>query len=1233
MAKRMGPGPFAAAPIVQGNWDGTGTPDVLSFLRGTVMLPAGRAWYDNIDPYQGSIVFWITPEWDGNDGLEHRFLSNQQFFIRKLGNDLAIAISGTSISVDISGWTAGTTYCVIARWDSKNTIDGTNYGCISINDAHTFGDATVGSAADPGTSLFIGLNEASTVPANAIIEGLTIYRRPLWDGTYGIDVGNGDEIAAIYAAGAGADPCLITGSWDAVFCLPTDAAPGALTTGVGEAWSQPHSSEIEEHAFLEDGGYLAEPYAVLFNGTTTSGNSGSGATLDDLADAMFTAAGWFRLDGYGEGITLCYVFTKENAGQNQGWHLRLASSDLEAGVRCATTHAYSLSSGNELPTDGKWHYITMFFNDAGDRKIYLAIDGRWQTYSLQTAGVGAIVPDAANDLYIGARVDGNFTFDGCIGWSAIWSDDHHSHGTDFIPPRTAPTPGGNLVETWHNDEGTGANAAAHVTTPANDCALTNHTWEEQWEAEGTPPEMTSLEFDGAATSVNCGSGATIDDLADAAMTAEAWVRADGAGGSNVGRIFDKTGAVSEGWRLRVNSAGNILATVYCATTNAAINYAAGILDRKWCHLAITWDDAGDRKLRLYQDGILVSTSDAGVGAIVADATRDLGIGNRPANAIVAWDGAFGWSRISDVVRYTDTFVPPGRSNPPAVDGNTVAQYDGDGAGTTLTDSSGNANNGTITFGSGRWWNTPCMEWAAQGERVFQWGYALGSDGANDGFHQTLSGLAAGSNYVKRIPLRYGRSRRAWPRIQLYDETNGAAISSFDGPRLSDIHTGGNNLATLINANGHFPQALVDGTVYNITDGSSATITAVSGDMTTITGGLAGGTDNDWDTNDVYMIVPPNEDSWVWCEPFCAELPTIARNGAAADCVSASLKLVNLAGEGVILWQQAEWLTNLIDNPSLETGAGNPWIPDGWTNIGLDAGDSEQELTIVHSGNASLQYNVGAANEEVHIGLTTVVGTYVALGCWLYYSASNNRCFVGYSSADHARHQARANTQFRFQPTVAAVWESVQGVGRIVGAAQTIYIHGQDAGPAQRYFDDVYLLALDAVSLTATPASEANSAESGGIRVDGLDTMTTPLPPPWARNSRLRGAIEVGVVPRHSIANAQAFGQAAEFILDEYEDANNYVRTDRTTNTVTDRYNAQGAGEQTSAWAAAGLWAADTKAVVKAKWGRGYASLLVDGVERAMIAGDVSFAADFSAVLDWLTRQDGLRQADAVAVIP
>ena len=75
-------------------------------------------------------------------------------------------------------------------------------------------------------------------------------------------------------------------------------------------------------------------------------------------------------------------------------------------------------------------------------------------------------------------------------------------------------------------------------------------------------------------------------------------------------------------------------------------------------------------------------------------------------------------------------------------------------------------------------------------------------------------------------------------------------------RLSRVHDGAGNAGTLTDTMAHFRSKGVLGgvgmIVYNLTDGSQAVITAV--DETTLTGTLAGGTDNDWDVGDQYLVV-------------------------------------------------------------------------------------------------------------------------------------------------------------------------------------------------------------------------------------------------------------------------------------------------------------------------------------------------------------------------------------------
>jgi hypothetical protein len=67
------------------------------------------------------------------------------------------------------------------------------------------------------------------------------------------------------------------------------------------------------------------------------------------------------------------------------------------------------------------------------------------------------------------------------------------------------------------------------------------------------------------------------------------------------------------------------------------------------------------------------------------------------------------------------------------------------------------------------------------------------------------------------------------------------------------HTGSNNASTLTDSTKSFTtDALVNYRIYNTTDGSDGLITANT--ATTITATLSGGTENDWDTSDAYIIV-------------------------------------------------------------------------------------------------------------------------------------------------------------------------------------------------------------------------------------------------------------------------------------------------------------------------------------------------------------------------------------------
>ena len=107
-----------------------------------------------------------------------------------------------------------------------------------------------------------------------------------------------------------------------------------------------------------------------------------------------------------------------------------------------------------------------------------------------------------------------------------------------------------------------------------------------------------LEFDGADTSVNCGSDASLDDLPDADFTAEGWIRPIGWGENNEGRIFDKyTDSDAEGWRIHVAQgplpylpSAHFVFFADHVTLGYTVRWEINV-DSEWHHFAVVFDFA------------------------------------------------------------------------------------------------------------------------------------------------------------------------------------------------------------------------------------------------------------------------------------------------------------------------------------------------------------------------------------------------------------------------------------------------------------------------------------------------------------------------------------------------------------------------------------------------------------------------------------------------------------------
>jgi len=143
---------------------------------------------------------------------------------------------------------------------------------------------------------------------------------------------------------------------------------------------------------------------------------------------------------------------------------------------------------------------------------------------------------------------------------------------------------------------------------------------------GSPQFVTgkigrALSFDGIDDYVNVGSQPSLDDLTE--FTWEAWIKMDTLT-PNLQKIVDKNYK-----RTRVNSNGALQMDITLSTNIASSITSAGVITiGQWYHTVFTYGDSGDRKVRIYVNGVEQNymTQTAGIGTLSSEAFSNLLIG-------------------------------------------------------------------------------------------------------------------------------------------------------------------------------------------------------------------------------------------------------------------------------------------------------------------------------------------------------------------------------------------------------------------------------------------------------------------------------------------------------------------------------------------------------------------------------------------------------------------------------
>lgn len=162
-----------------------------------------------------------------------------------------------------------------------------------------------------------------------------------------------------------------------------------------------------------------------FDGASGHIHYGSAAALDDLAvGAAFSLHVWYNADTTGEGST-GRVASKRPSG-NGGWLFfsdNVASLGFQTGDVGGGVEAHQRGSDNQCPLNA-WHSVVLTYDDNGDRKGHIYVDGSEIAYDTDVAaGAGQNASDADGDLYIGnsSAAPGTRTFDGELAEVGIWN--------------------------------------------------------------------------------------------------------------------------------------------------------------------------------------------------------------------------------------------------------------------------------------------------------------------------------------------------------------------------------------------------------------------------------------------------------------------------------------------------------------------------------------------------------------------------------------------------------------------------------------------------------------------------------------------------------------------------------------------------------------------------------------------------------------------------------------------
>ncbi len=181
-----------------------------------------------------------------------------------------------------------------------------------------------------------------------------------------------------------------------------------------------------------------------------------------------------------------------------------------------------------------------------------------------------------------------------------------------------------------------------------------------------------------------------------ALTVEGWFRVLAISAANR-PLLSKYGGTGHEWALYVSKDGRAYFAVFTGDGVNVAHSAAGVIGyNRWQHVAGVYDGSD---CAVFVDGVDVTEISRIAGGAVSDTAQAVALGGYLGDAGTGFVGRLGWARVSDSARYPGSIN--GVDQPPAVDGNTLAQWNmAEGSGSAVDNAEGTAAyDGVITGGT------------------------------------------------------------------------------------------------------------------------------------------------------------------------------------------------------------------------------------------------------------------------------------------------------------------------------------------------------------------------------------------------------------------------------------------------------------------------------------------------------------------------------------------------------